>query len=303
MLVHRAFELGSPAGIYVLAFSGLGVLAYLYCLLPFGRRAMQSSAYNVTSVEPTGGAVEVRMQPEGNGLRHKAGQFAFFRFAIPGLEEDHPFTISNAPGVSRELAITVKPLGDFTARLTSALTPGIPVSVAGPHGRFIRRGMKPEIWIAGGIGITPFVAWSGALEGQHAPVHLFYSARSEQQAPHLDRLKAAASGDPAFHVHFIDTSAGERLSMATVQRVCGPGISGARISFCGPKVMREQLRLGFAEAGIPASHFHYEEFEIRSGLGLERLLSWLLAILMAIKRRWWSDGEAMPFIRRRGGNR
>ena len=40
--------------------------------------------------------------------------------------------------------------------------------------------------------------------------------------------------------------------------------------------LREGLKLGLAEAGLPKGAVHAEAFEIRTGLGLRRLSAWLL---------------------------
>ena len=50
----------------------------------------------------------------------------------------------------------------------------------------------------------------------------------------------------------------------------------ARVFYCGPSALREGLKLGLAEAGLPKGAFHAEAFEIRTGLGLRRLSAWLL---------------------------
>jgi predicted ferric reductase len=50
--------------------------------------------------------------------------------------------------------------GDFTNRLREVVGPGMPARVSRPQGRFDReQGSERQIWIAGGIGITPFLAW------------------------------------------------------------------------------------------------------------------------------------------------
>ena len=40
--------------------------------------------------------------------------------------------------------------------------------------------------------------------------------------------------------------------------------------------MRQTLAKAFRENGLAPSRFHYEEFEIRTGIGLRRLAAWTL---------------------------
>ena len=76
--------------------------------------------------------------------------------------------------------MTVESRGDLTGRLGRSLKVGTPVRVEGPFGRFLRpRSKTPEIWIAGGIGITPFIAWAQAMDRRDGPAHLVYCARNE----------------------------------------------------------------------------------------------------------------------------
>ena len=179
--IQKPFAVSEPVGLYVLAFCIAGTLAYLYTLMPPGtfRRAR---AYTISRLQRTGEALANTMTPSGRGFRHHPGQFAFVQFSAPGLaDEVHPFTISQAPNDARALRFTVRDLGDFTGQLDAALSTGATVRVAGPFGHFrlLTRNRAPQVWIASGVGITPFVAWAQALPDDGAePVHLFYSART-----------------------------------------------------------------------------------------------------------------------------
>ncbi|MDX2157735.1 MAG: ferric reductase-like transmembrane domain-containing protein [Hyphomicrobiaceae bacterium] len=277
LLVRKPFTIGDPLGLYVGAFCAIGVLSYLYCLLPFGR-AFGRYAYTVRSVRPEGGAVEVKLERKRGGFRHLPGQFAFLSFDMPGLRETHPYTISSAPAADgRELRFTIKPLGDYTRRLATSLTPGATARVAGPYGRFLRpRKAKAEVWIAGGIGITPFVAWAGSLTDGGPPIRLLYTVRGREHAAHIAELEHAAQRHPGFTFRVIDTSKEPRLTAAAVAEAAGAPLRSVRVSYCGPLAMRQELRAGLVALGLPRRNFRHEEFEIRTGIGIERLLRRLL---------------------------
>lgn len=265
-LVRKPFALTDPVAIYILSFGVLGIVCWLYTLLPFGRN-LARHRYRVRAVQRAGDAIAVTLEPLRRGLGHRPGQFAFLSFDVAGMRETHPFTISSAPAEDRSLRFSIKPLGDFTRRLERTVRPGQSVRVSGPHGRFLRTKAKgPEVWIAGGIGVAPFVAWAGALPADAGPIHMFYCVRGLAAAAHLDELRATAARVPGFVLHVIDSATGARLTARQVAEAVGAPLAEAAVSFCGPKPMREELRRDLNALGLKWGRFHFEEFEIRTSV-------------------------------------
>ncbi len=270
MLERKPFgAFTDTTGLYVSAFCVLGLAAYAYTLLP--ATARRGRAYTVSAITPTGGATRIDMTPQGPPLRHAPGQFAVFTFGASGLTEPHPYSLSAPPAEDGALQITVKPLGDFTHRLTRDLTPDTPVRVQGPFGRFTRRATQAsEVWIAGGIGITPFLAWAEALSADDtSPKHLFWAIRSRDEAPELARIEAAAAAHPALTLHLCISSEGTRLTPEAIAKAAD--LSTAKVWFCGPAPLRRHLQKALSIHGLTPRRFHYEEFEFRTGIGLRRL--------------------------------
>ena len=56
-------------------------------------------------------------------------------------------------------------------------------------------------------------------------------------------------------------------------------IKTADAYFCGPTAMREALRSGLVSRGLRRGHFHNEEFEIRDGLGVVKLIQRVVAAM------------------------
>ncbi|MFN3144876.1 MAG: ferric reductase-like transmembrane domain-containing protein [Paracoccaceae bacterium] len=275
LLIQKPFAVIDPLGLYIAAACVAGLLAYAVTLLPPRRRA-----YAVRDVRDTGGATAITLAPTGKTrFAARPGQFAVASFDAPGLSEPHPFTLSAPVAEDGSLQITAKALGDWTARLPRALAPGATAQVQGPFGRFTRRdGTRPEVWIAGGIGITPFLAWAEALgPEQTGPIHLFWAVRSEAEAPHLDRMRAAAAAHPALTLTLVASEQGQRLTAERIADTTDP--AGARVAFCGPATLRRALQQGLARHGVTPRAFHYEEFEFRTGIGLRRLAAWIGARL------------------------
>lgn len=275
IFILKPFANTDPVGLYVLGFCVLGIVSYAYTLMPFSW-VQGRHCYWIVSAEPDGDALVVTLAPEGRGMRHRQGQFGFVRFLAPGLEEVHPFTISQAPDDDRSLQFTIKDLGDFSGRLEGRLTAGARALVSGPYGHFHhRRIRRPDVWIAAGVGVTPFVALADALQPDSLPVHLFYCVKRRDRAAHLDELEAIAATKPNLHLHVIESALHGRISAGRILEAAGRPASELTAYFCGPVPMRTSLKRDLVARGLPASRFHYEEFEIRTGIGLRRLSAWL----------------------------
>ncbi len=277
-LISKPFSNLDPLGLYITAFCVMGILSYLYTLLPIAWRGWKH--FTINNIEQQHGTTVLSLSPVGKSIDFRAGQFAFISIYKPGLSEPHPFTISNAPNTSGQLRFTIKVLGDFTSKLASnKLAVGDTIKVQGGFGRFIRKPARrktgrTEIWIAAGVGITPFAAWAQDLQDDEpTDIHLFYAVRQQEQTVHLAELKQHAARVKNFNLHLIASSAGERISADLITQRIGGGFSKANVYFCGPTSMRQTLKTQFAKAGLTARHFHYEEFEIRSGIGLRKLLA------------------------------
>ena len=175
---------------------------------------------------------------------------------------DIPFTIASAPK-EEVLRVTVKALGDYTARLQELIEPGMPAVIGGPHGRFNHwKGTDQQIWIAGGVGVAPFLSWLRALDGQLPhPVDFYYSA--DGTPPFADEIRTIADRHPSLHAHLIDTSVDGRLttervlSAATATGANCPSSCAARKACCA--AFQTQLRL----AGVPQRQIHREYFDWR----------------------------------------
>lgn len=203
--------------------------------------------------------ITCRLEPRWPG--HRAGQFVFL--TLHDREGQHPFTIASAPRADGCLTFVIKALGDYTRHLAARLTPGQTVSVEGPYGCFDFRGERPQIWIAGGVGITPFLAGLEALgETPHPPVSLHYASRDLAQDPLAGELQARAARLPNVRLHLHDTRRDGHLTAARLlQRE--PRLGASEIWFCGPSGFARDLKAGLQAVGLGAVPFHHEAFAMR----------------------------------------
>ena len=90
---------------------------------------------------------------------YKPGQFLMLSMLRDGhLVEPHPFTISSSP-TREDLSVSVKAVGDFTATIKDTSTAD-QAYIGAPYGTFsfLNYDAPNLVFIAGGIGITPFMS-------------------------------------------------------------------------------------------------------------------------------------------------
>lgn len=267
LFILKPFQNGDPLGLYTSAFCVLGIICFSYRLLP--ARMRPARRYSVESSETTGNVLAVTLKPEGRPLRYRAGQFAFASFEGA---EPHPFTISKAPSDDGRIRMSIARLGDFTTRLHRNLETGSRVTLEGPYGHFERRNTGGhDLWIGAGVGITPFLAWANALKAEDDPAHLVYCVKSEAGAAHLAELQALAAEKANLTLHIHSSTTDGRADADGILKTTGLTTDKLTVAFCGPKPMRHSLKDGFAKNGVTGRRFKYEEFEIRTGVGLKKL--------------------------------
>ncbi|WP_322997972.1 ferric reductase-like transmembrane domain-containing protein [Castellaniella sp.] len=212
-----------------------------------------------------GGITEVNCTMEKSWPGHQAGQFAFVTF--DAREGAHPYTIASA-GQADRLTFQIKALGDYTRTLAHNLQAGQPVQIEGPYGRFDhRRGEDRQAWVAGGIGITPFLAWLESLQDQPdaAPqAQLHYCVRDAARDPFVGRLRDLCATLPRITLHVHDASAGQRLDARILRQESGVQAGEALdVWFCGPAGLARQLETGLQALGLKDVPVHREAFEMR----------------------------------------
>ncbi len=160
----------------------IGCAAFTYRTL-LGKFLVPKFLYTVREIAAVGqGIVEITLAPNAKVLTHLPGQFAMLSFidspVVPN--EEHPFTISSSRD-NGYVRFSIKSLGDYTG-LLPAITVGTQAELEGPFGEFYYGyGSSSQVWVAGGIGVTPFVSMAENLLSMQAITHtvdFYYSVRS-----------------------------------------------------------------------------------------------------------------------------
>jgi predicted ferric reductase len=251
---------------WVQIFFIIGAVSYLYTEI-FGRFLKKYIPYKVEAVNhPNQSTTEVVLRAKKDSIeRQRAGQFLFVRFPSDRiLNESHPFTISSAPHED-VLRVTVKASGDFTRALFSNLKAGMDAVVEGAYGMFdYKTGGGKQIWIAGGIGLTPFLSFMRDMDGNLAhDVHLYYTVRHKEEALFLDEIEAAAKRNPRLKPHIRFSATDGSLTIDDIVRNAGGSVDDHHVYMCGPLPMVLAFEKKFLSLGLPTGNIHYEEFNFR----------------------------------------
>jgi predicted ferric reductase len=253
---------GGPVGPLLALLMGAGSVAAVLVLtrrVAAGRKVVGRVAQVVR--HPKLDVVELAIQLEGRWPGHAAGQFAFV--TLHDDEGPHPFTISSAWAGDGRIGFIVKALGDYTRTLAERTQAGDVVTVEGPYGRFDFAGRsRHQIWIGGGIGITPFIARMKALAQQRdgRRIDLIHTtATLDPGAIALLERDAAAAG---VHLRVLWDERDGRLDAERLAREL-PDWRDADIWFCGPAGFGQALRRGLAALGMAPARFHQELFQLR----------------------------------------
>lgn len=103
------------------------------------------------------------------GLSHKAGQHGLF--LLPGLYRPHPFTISSSPEEEYVTISTHVNTGSRYKQKLMNMEEGSSILLLGPILNFtFRAGVSNYVFLAQGIGITPFRSMLVSARGKSLPI-------------------------------------------------------------------------------------------------------------------------------------
>lgn len=112
---------------------------------------------------------------------------------------------------------------------------------------------RKHVLIAGGIGITPFLAQLEDLRDGAVPYELHYSVRSPEHAAFLPRLRERA-GDRLHMYYDSESHAIDFEGLMANQPL------GTHVYVCGPAGLITRVIDTAKRAGWPDSHLHWEQF-------------------------------------------
>ncbi|MDB5526784.1 MAG: FAD-binding domain protein [Rhizobium sp.] len=247
---------------YILNFASLvGIVSYAYTQ---SISHFKKKSYRIVAVEKHAAATVITAVPTGRRLKLRAGQFIIAHIRRRGLREPHPFTVSRI-AADGSLTISVKPLGDYTRRLRENLHAGDILRVEGGYGHFhFGRGGAQQIWIAGGIGVTPFAAMAADLQQYpQISVTMIYCVRDVGEAIYQDLFRALDEKLENFRFILHASNDSGRLDAEKLKELAHVKPGQADFWFCGPAPLRQALVRGLAKIGEKPRRIRFEQFEFR----------------------------------------
>ncbi len=239
---------------YILGFCVLALISYVYRTLLF-KLLVKRYTYLVKSVvNITEDITEISLKEVDKKMIYKAGQFAFFSFQSKYItNEIHPFSFASNPK-DELIKVIAKRSGDYTNRLHQ-LNPDTLVKIEGPYGAFGKYSKRnKQLWIAGGIGITPFL--SMLKEVSNKEITLIHVVSAEE---HLIYQKAIKESGIKY-VPYISKKEG-RIDVEKIMKLSP--IKGIDILMCGPLPMMKDLKKQFKKQGVSGNHIFFEDFTIK----------------------------------------
>lgn len=253
----------APVGIIISILMIAGVVsAFMVLFNLVGKHRKATGSISAINKYEQSKMLEIIIKVGDKWKGHTAGQFAFL--GLDKKEKPHPFTISSAWNENEKaVSFTIKALGDYTNTLTDKLKIGDQVSVEGPYGCFdFEGGNKRQIWIGGGVGVTPFLArmeqLSQAINKQS--IDFFYAAKDLDESMKDRMTRMANAADITLHL-FTEPDKG-RITGEKIRSAIEDWQS-ASVWFCGPSGLGNAVRKDFIKNGFSSKDFHQELFEMR----------------------------------------
>jgi len=242
--------------VWMLIWTLVGTFAYIYKRLGYYTYQRKCS-YVVSTVSLLGKLVIVSLIAEDSvGMSFNPGQYGFF--ALPSKPRDeHAFTIWKTDGGNIEIA--VKMMANFTKKLVE-LNVGDKIVVRGAFGTFANklRETKRAIWVAGGIGITPFRSMLSMINNEQ-DVRMYFCAHVMPDPVMTEVFVNASAVRPNFKFVPCETGKTGRMSAGDILNGIN-NFAGTNIFLCGPREMMESLAEELTMVGIKRNQIIYEDF-------------------------------------------
>lgn len=210
------------------------------------------------------------------GFEFRPGQFMVLTLINPPETDAEgnrrTFTIASAP-FDPDLMIATRMRDTAFKRVLRSLPLGTQVKTYGPGGSFTlhQNAAKPAVFLAGGIGITPFFSIVRQATHERLSHHLyfFYSNRRPEDAPFLATLQELAKSNPNLHLVLTMTEMAKSSrpwsgETGVINREMlskhMPSLQGPIYYIAGPPGMVKAMRQVLTQAGVDEHDIRTEQF-------------------------------------------
>jgi len=179
----------------------------------------------VSKTQVADNSISIDLKPKSDDTTlagYKAGQYITVKAKINGqgeFEHNRHYSLSKKYD-GKTFQITPKRDGKVSSWLLDNVQVGDEVLISAPAGPFARVvGAKRQIFVAGGVGVTPLLAMAQeALEAKES-VDMVYCVRSQKESILLDEVKNLAKAGDDCHIKLL--SSDETLAGAEHVRLSG----------------------------------------------------------------------------------
>lgn len=215
-----------------------------------------------------------RFSTKGTDFHYLSNQA--IRLALPGVDDPwgavRSFSLSSSPSEAGHIDVTCKITDTPFKRALARLQPGDEAEVYGPLGAFLLDSHRPGVFLAGGIGITPFrgMLRYAADTGDLQERRLLYSARVPEELVFRKELDELARSSPHLHVEYSVTRPTDsqlpwkgRVGRITPQRIreAAEPLHRPKYYVAGlPEMVEEMVTLLRGPLGVPDDDVDYEVF-------------------------------------------
>lgn len=234
------------------------IAAFLYVYRSIFRKSIkQKYEYVVESVEHIENVTKIWLNPKSKSIPFYAGQFGFFTFNSKAVDnEPHPFSFASNSN-DNKLRIGVKVLGDYTRDIPK-LEAGDTASVEGAYGHFsfTKLRSKKQVWLAAGIGITPFLSMAHSLPKGYDITFIYRDVSSKTAVfkLELDELNTNTQG-----LRTLVSNSDQQVDFK-LDKVVALGADDYLI--CGPPNMMHAVSKQLKKLGVKNNQIHFEEFKL-----------------------------------------
>jgi len=210
------------------------------------------------------------------GFQFRAGQSLTMSLVDPpetdGKGTTRTFTIASAPHEA-ELMVATRMRDSAFKRILKTAPAGAPVRIDGPNGEMVLHEdpARPAVFLAGGIGVTPFLSMARHAASKRLPhrLYLFYSNRRPEDAAFLAELREMERVNPNYRL--ITTMAEPGKSSQPWSGETGfirremlerhlPDLKSPIYYFAGPPAMTMAMQQMLEDIGIGEETMRSEEF-------------------------------------------
>ncbi|HEX5448103.1 MAG TPA: FAD-dependent oxidoreductase [Candidatus Saccharimonadales bacterium] len=212
----------------------------------------------------TGDVTSFVFQPE-QPVSWQAGQYFHYLFPHPNEDDrghERWFTNSAAPSESKVMISTriAAQKGSSFKQALQNLKQGDEIEADGPKGSFvIEDPARNYIWVAGGIGITPFRSMLAEADtkSQQFKIDLLYANRDPANIPFKDELDQYSAKNPNLKIEYI--SEPNRIDASLIkQRI--DSTENPLVYISGPEPMVKDFAEKLKELGMSEDILKLDDF-------------------------------------------